>query len=111
MVVEFVQISTATDRREDAEKISRALVKRQLAACVQILGPITSIYSWKGKIETTEEWLLLIKTRRELFKKVEQSIKGLHSYETPEIIALPVLEGSRDYLGWLAVELAKKDVK
>ncbi len=102
----FIQVTTTTEKREDAERIARTLVEARLAACVQIVGPITSIYRWKGKIETAGEWLCLIKSREELYGAVEQAIRYLHPYETPEIIAAPITAGSHDYPGWLRDELA-----
>jgi periplasmic divalent cation tolerance protein len=102
----FIQVMTATETREDAERIARALVEARLAGCVQILGPVTSVYRWKGKIETAGEWLCLIKSREDLYGAVEGAIRSLHPYETPEIIALPMTTGSRDYLDWLAGALA-----
>ena len=105
---EFIQITTTTDSRELAAQIAENLVEKKLAACVQISGPITSIYEWKNKIEHEEEWYCVIKTRRGLYREVEESIKTLHSYEVPEIIALPILEGSRAYLDWIT-EVVKKE--
>ena len=87
---------------EEASRIARALVEERLAACVNILGvPVRSIYRWKGRVERAEEHLLLVKTRRGRVKALETAVKRMHSYETPEIIALPIAEGSRRYLGWL----------
>ena len=97
----YIQISTTTETKEGAQKIARYLVEQKLAACVQISGPIKSTYRWKGKVETSKEYLCLIKTRATLFKKVEAAIKKLHPYETPEIIAVPIIKGSREYLNWL----------
>jgi len=74
---------------------------------VQIVGPITSTYWWKGSIETAEEWLCLIKTSQNLYADLEKVIKEMHPYETPEIIAIPILTGSSDYLQWLDNELRK----
>lgn len=102
----YIQVTTATEKREDAERIARALVEARLAGCVQILGPMTSVYRWKGKIETAGEWLCLVKSREDLYGAVEGAIRSLHPYETPEIIALPITAGSRDYLDWLAGSLA-----
>lgn len=102
---EFIQVITTTDKKEDAERIARTLVDKRLAACVQIMGPITSIYRWKGKIETAGEWLCLIKSRQENYRAIERTILSLHAYETPEIIAVPVTAGSRDYFDWLRAEL------
>jgi len=103
----FIQVITTTEMREDAERIARSLVEMRLAGCVQILGPMTSIYHWKGKIETAGEWLCLIKTSEDRYAMVEQTIRSLHPYETPEIIALPITLGSRDYLEWLRDGLAQ----
>jgi periplasmic divalent cation tolerance protein len=97
-----IQVLTTTDTKQAAEEIARVLVESRLAACVQIIGPITSIYRWKGKVEQAKEHLCIIKTRAALFRKVEAEIKRLHSYEVPEIIALPISKGSRRYLAWLA---------
>lgn len=102
----FIQVMTTTETREQAEAISRRLVGEKLAACVQIAGGIESTYSWRGKIECSREYLCLIKTREDLFSEVEVVIKNLHSYETPEIIAVPIIKGSKDYLMWLADALA-----
>jgi periplasmic divalent cation tolerance protein len=101
----YIQITTTTETKEDAQKIAQYLVETRLAACAQITGPITSIYHWKGKVESTQEWLCLIKTSEELFEKVETAIKKLHSYETPEIIAVPIVKGTKEYLSWLDDEL------
>ena len=98
---ESVQVLTTVEKREEAETIARSLVEKRLAACVQIIGPITSTYRWKGEIETAEEWQCLVKTRRELYPQVERAIRRLHSYEVPEIIATPIVAASADYLEWL----------
>ncbi|MGA2525792.1 MAG: divalent-cation tolerance protein CutA [Smithellaceae bacterium] len=97
----YIQVFTTTETKEEAEKIAQYLVEQKLAACVQITGPIASTYRWKGKVETAQEWLCLIKTREDLYDKVEKAIKELHSYETPEIIAVPIVKGSSEYLSWL----------
>jgi periplasmic divalent cation tolerance protein len=101
----FIQVMTAADKREDAERIARSLVEMRLAGCVQILGPVTSIYRWEGRIETAGEWLCLIKSRAECYGAIERAIRSLHTYETPEILALPVAAGSHDYLEWLRGEV------
>ncbi|MEW6334285.1 MAG: divalent-cation tolerance protein CutA [Thermodesulfobacteriota bacterium] len=103
----YIQVMTATDKREDAERIARSLVEMRLAGCVQIVGPVESIYRWKGRVETAREWLCLIKSREDLYGAIEQAIRSLHPYETPEIIASPVTAGSRDYLEWLRSELTE----
>jgi len=99
-----IQVLTTTARREEAERIARELVELRLAACVQIAGPITSIYHWQGKIETGEEWQCLAKTRSDLFARVEEAIRRIHPYEVPEILAIPVVAGSASYLTWLDAE-------
>lgn len=98
----FLQIVTTTDDAEEASRLARLLVYRGLAACVQIIGPVRSVYRWKGTVEEAQEWQLLIKTRAALYGKVEEAIRQEHSYEVPEILAFPVTEGSRSYLDWLA---------
>lgn len=104
----YIQISTTTDSKEQAQKIAKYLVEKKLAACVQINGPIESIYRWKGKVENAQEWLCLIKTREDCFSKVEAAIKKIHPYETPEIIAVPIVKGSKEYLNWLDKETVNK---
>jgi periplasmic divalent cation tolerance protein len=105
-VDQFIQMITTTDDEELARRIADSLVEKRLAACVQILGPITSVYRWKGKTETTREWQCLVKTSIDRYGEVEAAIKAIHSYETPEIIALPITAGSLEYLGWLRGEFA-----
>lgn len=99
--VKFLQISTTTSSQEDAERIARTLIEKRLAACVQIVAPVKSVYRWKGNIETVQEWLCLIKTTGDLFQQVSQTIRAIHPYETPEIIAIPIIDGSPDYLCWI----------
>ena len=105
----YIQITTTTETKEQAEKIAQYLVETKLAACVQVTGPITSIYRWKGKVENAQEWLCLIKTQDDLYGKVEAAIKSLHSYEIPEIIAVPIVKGSKEYLKWIDNELENKN--
>jgi len=108
MMEEYIQVVTAIEKRENAEKIAKALVEKRLAACVQILGPIVSTYWWKGTIERAEEWLCIIKSKKKLYEELEKSIKEIHPYETPEIFALPVVAGSKEYMKWLSNEVKKK---
>jgi periplasmic divalent cation tolerance protein len=107
MMAEYIQILTTTEKAEDAEQIAQALVEKRLAACVQIVGPITSIYRWQRKIERAQEFQCWIKTRQALFERVQTAIRKLHSYEVPEILAVPVLEGGKDYLSWLDDSIVK----
>lgn len=106
-----VQATTTTDSRAAARRIARALVDRRLAACVQIVGPIESTYRWQGRIETSREWLCLIKTTRARLREVVAAVEMLHSYDTPEIIALPIDGGSRRYLDWLAASVRPSSAK
>jgi len=99
-----IEVRTAAGSREDAEKIARRLVDERLAACVQISGPVSSRYHWKGSIETSEEWVCTAKTRRDLYRRVEEAILQLHPYETPEITATEITAGSRAFLAWIAAE-------
>nr|MDO8080503.1 divalent-cation tolerance protein CutA [Candidatus Freyarchaeota archaeon] len=108
MMEEYIQVFTTVGKKEDAEKIARALVEKRLAGCVQIIGPIVSTYWWKNNIETAEEWLCFIKSKKNLYNELEKAIKEIHPYETPEIIAVPIISGSKDYLEWLGNELKKK---
>ncbi len=103
----YIQVSTTTEEREDAERMARVLVEKRLAGCVQIVGPMSSTYWWKGNVEVAEEWLCIIKSSRRLYNKLEETIKEVHPYETPEIIAVPVIEGSKDFLEWLGSEIKK----
>ena len=89
---------------EEARKIADALVGERKAACVNIVPRVNSLFWWEGKIEGDEESLLVIKTRAELFPEVVDLVKGVHSYEVPEIIALPIIGGNQDYLTWIGEE-------
>ncbi len=90
---------------EEAEKIARELVSQRLAACVSIVGGVRSLYQWKGAIEDSQETLLVIKSTRDLFPRLKIELSRLHSYEVPEIIALPVVDGADPYLAWMDAEL------
>jgi periplasmic divalent cation tolerance protein len=96
----IVILVTAGSLRE-SKKIARHLVEQRLAACVNILPPIQSLYRWKGKLNEDREFLMLIKSSRELFEEIKATILTLHSYTTPEIICLPIVDGSADYLQWI----------
>ena len=87
---------------EEATRIAEILLERKLAACVQILPPMTSIYVWKGEVERASEVLLVAKSTQAKFDELEEAVRAIHSYETPEIIALPIVAGSPAYLSWLS---------
>jgi periplasmic divalent cation tolerance protein len=102
MTDKIVVLVTCGSARE-ARRIARSLVEQRLAACVNILEvPVRSIYRWKEKVESAREMLLIIKSSRKRFVALQNAIRKLHSYDMPEIIALPIEKGSRDYLAWLA---------
>lgn len=97
---EIVVLITTSDEVE-AAKLAKALVQAKLAGCVNIIKDIRSIYSWKGKIEDEKEVLMVAKTQKSLLDPLMEKVKELHSYTVPEIIALPIIQGSEDYLRWL----------
>jgi periplasmic divalent cation tolerance protein len=100
-------VLTTAGSEEEARKIGQTLVERQLAACVNIVPQVESIYRWQGKVEASREWLLLIKTTAERFHAVRAAIQELHPYELPECISLTIEDGSADYLEWLGDSVGK----
>lgn len=104
-MADYLQVTTAVDNAEDAQAIASAVVGQRLAACVQIVGPIQSTYWWDGDVQVSEEWLCLIKTRSDLFDQLSAVVHQVHPYDVPELIATPVVAGSRAYLDWLRGEL------
>jgi periplasmic divalent cation tolerance protein len=99
--MDYISVVTTTDTEANARLIASAVLDNHLAACVQIFGPIESRYWWEGKIETAQEWRLTIKTRTVLFDDLSSAIRAVHPYSVPEILALPVVAGNRDYLACL----------
>lgn len=99
-------VLTTAGSQEEARKIAGALVERKLAACVNIVPQIESVYRWQGKVESATEWLLIVKTQAESFARVRDAIKELHSYELPECIVIPIEGGSEEYLKWIGDSLA-----
>lgn len=102
-------ILTTAPSQAEARKIARALVERKVAACVNIIPKIESIYRWQGKVESAEEWLLVVKTTQARVKTVEKAIRELHSYELPECIVVPIEGGSREYLRWLGEQVKDRE--
>ena len=101
----FVQLITSTDSELSATSIARALVERSLAGCSQVVGPTTSTYIWEGEVKVAQEWLCLIKTRGDLVEAVVEAVEEIHPYDVPELIAMPVIGGSKAYLHWLGTTM------
>jgi periplasmic divalent cation tolerance protein len=104
---ESIVVLVTCGSEEEALKIARSLVEERLAACVNLISPIRSIYRWEGKIWDEKEWLLVVKTQRQRYEELEKKVKSLHSYSVPEIMGLPIVEGSSSYLNWLT-EMTQK---
>lgn len=104
-----IVVLTTCETEEEAARIAETLVGSRLAACVNVLPGMKSVYRWKGAVESARELLLLIKTSRELLSEVQAAIEKIHSYEVPECIALPVVDGSATYLEWLEHGLRQND--
>jgi periplasmic divalent cation tolerance protein len=98
-------VLTTTGSRAEAEVIARKLVEARQAACVNIVGPIQSVYRWKAGIESADEWLLLVKTTAEAVEAARDSIRRLHSYELPECVEIAVEGGSAEYLAWIGAQV------
>ena len=105
LLVVYITVGSA----EEGERLASTLVEEKLAACVNRLGGIRSTYAWEGKIQTDQEELLIVKTSTAVFDRLEQRVRELHSYEVPEIIAVPVVCGNQAYLKWVAETLGQPD--
>jgi periplasmic divalent cation tolerance protein len=103
-MTDYVVLLVTAGSESEAETIAKALIEERLAACVNVISPIRSLYRWEGRVMDDREWLLLIKTRAERFSVVEARVKALHSYQVPEVIALPIVAGAKAYLEWLRTE-------
>lgn len=106
-MAEYLQVFITTPTQATARLICKRLLKERLIACAQIFGPVRSNYWWRGEIETSKEWLCIVKTDRGHYHELEKKIRQLHPYEIPEIIGLPIVVGSADYRHWLKEELKK----
>jgi periplasmic divalent cation tolerance protein len=104
-MADYLQVLTTVGSEEEAEGLSAALVERRLAACVQMIGPIASRYRWQGKVETAREWMCVAKTEASRYAELEAAIRELHSYDEPEIVATPIVAGSKGYLAWVGESL------
>ncbi|MFB7271126.1 divalent-cation tolerance protein CutA [Streptomyces sp. NPDC056244] len=101
---EYLTVLTTIDSATKAQEIARGVIGARLAACAQISGPVISVYRWEGVVETAEEWQILFKTTGSRYEALEAHLKVVHDYDTPEIIATPVVRGSADYLTWVTEE-------
>ncbi|MFN2502837.1 MAG: divalent-cation tolerance protein CutA [Acidimicrobiales bacterium] len=104
--MDVVQVTVSVPSREVGAEIARSVVDRRLAACVQVLGPMTSTYRWQGKVETAEEWIVLLKTTADRAGDLVAHIREVHPYDVPEVIVTAVVAGNPDYLAWVAAETA-----
>jgi periplasmic divalent cation tolerance protein len=104
---DFVVVLVTTASAEEAARIARTLVEARLAGCANVVGPIRSIYRWQGAVEDGEEYLLVIKARAADVSALEAQVRALHGYSVPEVLALPVVAGSENYLRWLAETTAR----
>ncbi len=98
----YTMILSTAPTKDEAHEIASALVERKLVACVNVLGPMDSIYRWKGGVENAQEFLLLMKTEAELFESVRDAIRQMHSYEVPEVLQVPIENGLPAYLTWIS---------
>jgi periplasmic divalent cation tolerance protein len=105
MTISAILVLTGTSSREEAQAIVDAAITQRLAAAAQVIGPVTSTYRWEGALTQADEWLCLLKTTTLLYETLEQTIRTIHSYTLPSILAIPVVAGSTAYLTWLAQEV------
>jgi periplasmic divalent cation tolerance protein len=108
-MADYVQVLTTTDSEEHALRLGSIITDARLAACVQIVGPIRSLYWWEGKVQNEQEWQLLIKTTGEIVPTLKKIIKENHGYEVPEIIVTPIIDGNEDYLDWINEQTRQTD--
>jgi periplasmic divalent cation tolerance protein len=98
---DYIIIFVTTKDKTEAETLSQSLLKDKLIACANLINPIDSFFHWQNKIERADECLIIMKSRLDLFKQIVEQVKGLHTYEVPEVLALPIVDGSKDYLDWM----------
>ncbi len=104
METKYITILVTTPDNTTAERIAYQLLEKKLAACINIVPNLTSIYKWMGKIETSQETLMIIKTKTELFEEIKKEIRRIHPYQVPEIISIPIQDGNKEYLKWIEEE-------
>ena len=103
----YIEVQITTTTQAEAERLSDVLLENRLAACVQISGPIQSNYTWEGKRESTPEFLCCVKTDQSLFQSLVETVRANHSYECPQIVAIPILTANDDYLDWMKSSLGQ----
>lgn len=101
----FIMVYVTTSSKKEAEKIAQTLLEEHLIACANIVGPVSSHFHWNGIIDSAEEYLMILKSRADLFASLEARVRALHSYEVPEVIAVPIVDGSMGYLDWMSEAL------
>jgi periplasmic divalent cation tolerance protein len=106
---EYVQAITTTDTEEAAAALARSAVEARLAACAQVIGPITSVYRWQGKVATAREWQVVFKTTASSYRDLEALLRAEHGYDVPEIVMVPIAAGDPAYLAWVAAETRSED--
>jgi len=106
MKTQHIVILVTAKNKKEASQIALRLLESKLIACANIIDGVQSMFRWQGKIDSSKEVLLILKTKKSLFKKVSIKVKSIHSYQTPEIIALPIINGSADYLTWINASCA-----
>ncbi|XHH07540.1 MAG: divalent-cation tolerance protein CutA [Candidatus Bathyarchaeia archaeon] len=97
----YIMVYVTTSSKSEAEKIAQTLLSERLIACANILGPVSSHFHWNGKIDSAEEYLMIMKSRADLFAALESRVRVLHSYEVPEVLAVPIVDGSKGYFDWM----------
>ncbi len=104
-MTDFVQVVTTVSTRQDADRLARLAVEARLAACAQVLGPVSSTYHWQGKVESAEEFMVVLKSSAGLQERLRAALAAQHPYDVPEILSFAVMAGNRAYLDWMAAEL------
>jgi periplasmic divalent cation tolerance protein len=104
----YLQVTTTTDSEAEARKLAELAVQSRLAACGQVLSPITSVYWWEGKVENAQEWMVVLKTTAGRVDQLIDRLRAEHSYDTPEIVAVPIVSGNPAYLDWITAETTER---